>query len=124
MRDVRRIALTIASGQALSDAADLSGVSVVGIETPAAWTAAGIGFLSSEDGAADRQVYREDTSQAFAEYEIPAAQVPTGEAVVLPLDPALFLHARYLKARSQTSGSATNQGAARTLYLLVRDLGE
>lgn len=124
MRDVYAIDLTISSGQSLSDAANLRGVVVVGIQTPGAWTAAGLGFLSSPDGTTYVQVQREDTSQAYAEYEVAAAQVPTSEAVAFPLDPALFLHARYLKVQSQTSGSGVNQGADRAIKLLVRDLGE
>ena len=127
MYDIRRIPVTIANGAALSGAADLTGMALVGIIMPSVWTLAGVGLLASWDGAAYAQVRDVDKTAAAPygtdEWELLAADVPTGESVYFPVDPALCLGANHVKVQSQTTGTPVNQGAARTVYLLVRDLG-
>lgn len=126
MNKVGVVNVTISSGASLSTAADTAGGTVVGVRIPSAWTAAGVGFHISDDGTTYRQALVVDTSAAppygLDELELLAADVPTGESVDIALNPAWFLQSRYVKVRSQTAGSAVNQGADRAVGLLIRDL--
>lgn len=110
-------AVTIANGAALSSAADLTayiqsgGKHVVGLIMPAAWTTANITMQASEDGTNFSDIHLQNgteytlTNSAAAQYIILTASDLAG--------------ANYLKVRSGTSGSPVNQGAARTLNLLI-----
>lgn len=127
MHKVGVVNVTIANNAALSGAADTAGGTVVGIRIPSAWTAAGVGFYTSTDGTNYQQLRVVDTSAAppygLDELELLAADVPTGESIDIALDPSWFICARYVKVQSQTAGTPVNQGAARTVGLLIRDLG-
>ncbi len=120
------INVTIANNAALSGAADTGGGTVVGIRIPSAWTAAGVGFFTSTDGTSYQQLRVVDTSAAppygTDELELLAADIPTAESIDISLDPSWFLCCRYVKVQSQTAGTPVNQGAARTVGLLVRNL--
>jgi hypothetical protein len=127
MLAVEKMDVTIANGAAISGAIQVADSNVVGLLLPAAWTAAGIAFHVSYDGTTYVQLMVEDKMAAppygLDEYEILAADVPIAESVYIPLDPAIFLGVLYLKVRSQTAGTPVNQGAARTLGVMVRNLG-
>jgi hypothetical protein len=119
--------LTIAITTAISDGADVRFCNVVGLLMPAAWTAAGVGFQVSYDGGTTyvplcAMDYTASPPYGLDEVEILAADVPTAESVMIVLDPNLFLCATHVKVTSQTAGVAVNQAAARTLYLMIRDM--
>jgi len=106
----------IASGEALSGVVDLSdcvgGVGLVKI--PAAWTSAGLGFQAAESADGTFVPLRD---QSGAIVEISGIQTAAAGWYKLPDE----LHgAMRVKLWSQTSGSNTNQGAARDLVIAVK----
>lgn len=112
--------LTIATNESLSgDSGDLRGLAVVGLWTPAAWTAAAITFTVSRD---DGSTFGDLFDYLLGEVAIPSGNIPTGAERRFGLDPRQFLGVRRLKLRSGVSGAAVNQAAARTLYLITRPL--
>jgi len=116
-------AVTIANTASLSNAIDLTktdGQTVVGIVIPAAWTAAGIAFKVSVDGATYVPLYDGRTPSAPVEYGFASGDVPTAEARAFALDPSVFAGFNYLKIVSGTNAAPVNQGAARTLYVQSR----
>lgn len=123
--------VVIANGAALSDAVDLWQQTLGGIIMPSAWTAAGLSF-QGHDG------------QGINEAGGGAGEPPTGssgwkdiydadgtELVALAdasrfitIAPDAFRPVRWLRVRSGTTGTPVNQGAARTLGLvLLTDTG-
>lgn len=126
LASVTNISVTIANGESLSGAASIERRNLVGLVVPTGWTAAGIGFMVSYDGGTTYvQLNITDHSTAPAgldEFEVLAADVPTGEAIFIALDPSVFLGATHVKVKSQTAGSAVNQTGAKTLYLVARDM--
>lgn len=109
--------VVIANGQAVSAAASLEGKAIVGVITPSAWSAAAISFQFSEDGTNFRPVY-----ERAGEVTIPSGSISTSERRWFVLDPTLFLGAKNAKVVSGTNGSTVNQGAARTVTLVVRPM--
>lgn len=121
---------TIANGASLSGAVDLfsSGTkedfdpTLAGIEMPAAWTSAKISFQVSTDGTTYGSLFKIDGS---TEYTIDVSGYTAASSSVVrsvPVEPQLFLGWRYVKIRSGEAASPVNQGAARSLILIVRDL--
>jgi hypothetical protein len=106
----------IANGASLSDAMEIGGLTPVGLWTPAAWTAAAISFLVSRDGSAWADAF----DDLGAEVSIPSASIPTNAARRFALNARLFLGVRFVQLRSGLTGSTVNQGAARSLVLVVR----
>lgn len=106
---------TIANGASQSNVVDLEGGALVGINMPAAWTAANLTFLSSEykDGTFD-PVY--DT--AGTEVTVTAAASRN-----INISPDGFRGMRYMKIRSGTSGTPVNQGAERIIVVLISERG-
>lgn len=102
---------TIAAGTALSDAVDLTGVVVSGIYMSGAWTTATLSFQASPDGNTWYEIYEAGSS----EYSASAAA-----STLIPLDVPTMWSVRYLKVRSGSSASPTNQAAERVLTLVVR----
>jgi hypothetical protein len=116
-------AVKIPINTALSNALDLSksdGQTVVGLVTPAAWTAADIAFKVSVDGVTYVPLYDARTPGTATEVTIASASVPTSAARGFALDPSVFAGYNYLKVVSGTNASGVNQGAERTLYLQTR----
>jgi hypothetical protein len=110
-----RIPVTIANGASLSGAAFIGGpergLSLLKITMPADWTAASLTFQSCDTVDGTYQNYyaadgTEVTVQAADDRDIGIAAQD-------------FAGVTYLKVRSGTSGAAVNQGAARTIYLVV-----
>lgn len=101
---------TIANGASLSGAIDLSTGKLARIAMPASWTAANLTFQASYDGATYNDLY----DQNGTEYTVTAA---ASRSILVPF--ADFIGIRYLKIRSGTSGAAVNQGADRTLNLVL-----
>lgn len=111
--------VTIANAASLSDASVLDLTrSLVGLITPAAWTAAPITFKVSMDDV----TYYPLMDDTGTEVIIPSASIPTGAAWACALDPADFIAWRYVKVQSGTNAANTNQGAARTIKLVFREV--
>ena len=105
---------TIASGQSLSAAIPLKGHTLVGIQMPAAWTAASITLqaCATESGTYG-DVYEADGTEL--EFTVSA-----GQHIILSA--AQMISIKNVKVRSGTSGTPVNQGAERSITLLVRDV--
>lgn len=106
-------AVTIASGQSLTDAIVLGGRVLVGVVMPASWTAASLTFQASIDGSTWVNVYDSEGTEV-------SATAGAGTYVAFA-NPILFAGVNRMKVRSGTSGTAVNQGAERTLYLMLGD---
>lgn len=103
--------VTIANGQSLSGAVDLSSYTLVGLVMPAAWTAAAITFQGSVDN-----VNFFDVCDQNAEINVGAA---AANKYIL-LSPATFVGLRYLKIQSGTNAVPVNQGQQTTITLVLR----
>lgn len=103
-------AATIANGASLSDAINLGDDIPVGLQMPAAWTAAVVTFAASYNGSTYVSVRKNDGT----EY---TATVAVDQQVAL--DPAIMAACQFLKVRSGTAASAVNQGAARVIQVLT-----
>ena len=103
---------TIANGASLSGALSLSGFRFVGVQMPAAWTAAVITFQASFDGTTYADLTFEGTEINYA----------AAASQYIAADPAKFAGIRYLKIRSGTSSAAVAQGAQRLLSAVTRPL--
>jgi hypothetical protein len=105
----QRLTATIANGAALSDAVELGAYEPLAVVMPAAWTAAGLSFQASFDGA------------AYVDVHDAAGELTTaaGASRAIALDPDKFLGARKLKIRSGTAAAAVNQLAERKLTVIV-----
>ncbi len=109
------VPVTIANGTALSAEVDLGGAVLVGIQMPAAWTAANLTFQAAEKaGGTFNNVYND----AGTELTVTAAAARH----ILLASPYALAGMRYLKVRSGTSGVPVNQAADRAMFLLVKYL--
>lgn len=102
--------VVIANGASLSGAVEIGAGTLVGIQLPTL-TSAAISFQGSFDGVTYAEVL-DASSQAV---EITAS---TGASYLQA--PADLHGVPFLKVRSGTSGSPVNQGAARTISLIVK----
>jgi hypothetical protein len=111
------IDVTIANNESLSSAAWIWRNNHLGtvaaIVMPADWTAADLTFQASVDNSTYWNVYDADDAEVT---------VQAAEDRHIILDPADFAGCPYLKVRSGTSGAAVNQGAARTIQLVLREV--
>lgn len=111
---LRQLTATIANGASLSDVVelpDVAGFYVMGIQMPAAWTAASLTFQGSADGGAYGDVYDVDGTEVT---------VTTAAGRYITLDPATLAGLTFLKVRSGTAAAAVAQGAERKITLLLR----
>ena len=106
----------IANGASLSDTVELGdGVrQLVGIQMPAAWTAASLTFAVSFDGTTFVPLYWDG-----AEYTVAAAG-GAAASLGVSLEPSAFAGWPFVRVRSGTAASAVNQAAERTLQVLTR----
>lgn len=109
---------TIANGGSLSAAVDLGPERLVGLITPAAWTAAAITFDVSSDGSTYAPLY----DSAGVEVSIPSASIAINAARAFTLDAATFAAWQYVKVRSGVNGAAVAQGAERFVTLVSRSV--
>ena len=107
-------ALTIANGASLSGEIDLEGFKNFAIEMPAAWTAANLTFQAASASGGTFQNVHDDAGTEVV-VTAAAARVIGMDAVKRELA-AL----RFIKIRSGTTGTPVNQGAARTLTLILK----
>lgn len=101
---------SIANAASLSSAIDLGNAKLVGIQMPAAWTAASLTFQGSWDGVTYADIYDNATERT---YTVAASRF-------LALNVGDWVGIRYIKVRSGTSGTPVNQGAARSITLLAQ----
>lgn len=106
--------VTIDSGEALSNAINVDGMSVLGVRTEGSWTAAGIGFKTAPT---EGGTYKEATDSTDALLEIAVADLANAS---YSLNPNASLGWSWVKVWSQTGGVNVNQGADRTLVLTCR----
>ncbi|MBM3744170.1 MAG: hypothetical protein FJW34_00060 [Acidobacteria bacterium] len=109
---LHKITATIALGESLSGAVFIGGeFSLIAIEYPAAWDAAGIAFQVSLDGS-NWHILRDDAGTELTN------TVTAGQ--FREVDSSQFKSAIWLKIRSGTSSVPVAQTAARTLILHAR----
>lgn len=101
---------SIANGAALSGAVNVSDYESGVVLMPAAWTAASIGFQVSGDNSTYYPLY--DEGGTLVEMTV---AVDKGYQI-----PAEVFCSKWVKLWSETSGSGVNQGAARTLKLILK----
>ena len=110
---------TIANNASLSDAMTLgSNRTLVGVITPSTWTAAAITFKVSMDDV----TYYPLMDSTGTEVIIPSASIPTGAAWACALDPRNFVGWKYVKIQSGTNASNVNQGGARSVIVVLREV--
>ena len=108
--------VAIANGESLSGTVDLGAGArqLVGVQMPAAWTAASLTFAVSHDGTTFVPLYWDG-----AEYTVLAAG-GAAASLGVSLEPSAFAGWPYVRVRSGTAGTPVNQGAERTLQVLTR----
>lgn len=110
---------TIASGASLSGAVDLGAFRVVGVIMPAAWTAAGVTFECAAElavtGGNDPTVFVPVCDSAGTQFALTAA---ASKFIAVP---DLFQCSSTIKVRSGTTAVGVNQGADRTIVLILAD---
>ncbi len=102
------VTATIANGASVSGVIDLGKAVLVGLQMPAAWTAANLTLLGSLDGVN----YCDVKDRLGIEYQITATS-----SLVVPIAASELPLLRYLKLRSGTSAVPVNQGAARNIIV-------
>lgn len=116
-RGLKELTVTIANGEAVSTAVDFRNYGGGVLIMPAAWTTADLGFkvCGSSDGTF---VKLADRSNSYGtDVSIDAA----AESTAYPL-PAFIFGAPYFKLWSHDgSGGDTNQDAARTITLFLKE---
>ena len=104
--------VTIASGASTSEWIAPQGKALIGIQMPAAWTAAKIAINAGVSPNSLGQVYDNAGNRA-------AVTVAASEFIAIPLDSAVF--APYLSLSSvDGSGNPVNQGQDAVIILLLR----
>jgi len=110
LRTGETTSVVIANGAALSSSIDMSGSSGLGIFMPAAWTAAEIAFQVSHDGTTYYPLH--DSDDALVEETVTVDNAYSCSVDLFPF--------RYVKLWSESAGSDENQGAARTIIVVVK----
>ena len=110
--DATRPTAMIANGTSLTPAIDLAEGRLHRIVMPASWTSAALTFKASPDGVTFYDVY-----DASGEYTISSSIAGASRSIVI--DPTIFYGMRYIQIRSGTTGTPVNQGADRTLTLII-----
>lgn len=109
-----KISVTIAAGASLSGASTLlpAGLSLLGIETDAAWDTNVVSFQKlGDDGSTWKNINSEDALGEFA-------TGPVVASTYTPLSLATFYGCKSLKVRSGTSASPANQVDATVVTLV------
>lgn len=106
--------VTIASGASLSDIIDLGAHKLCAILMPAAWTAANLTFQAA---ISPRGTFTDVYDDAGVEVAVTAA---TSRCIGLDATASELAALRFIKLRSGTAGVPVNQGAARTIYLILK----
>lgn len=115
----QRQTVTIANGASLSGEIDCAGLDVIGLVMPAAWTAADISFAvaSREDLAGNAETFLPLYDDAGTELTLEA---DASRFVALRPDISPLTRGPWrIKLRSGLVGAAVNQGAARTIGVIL-----
>lgn len=114
VNDITVVDAVIANGESTSGAISTAQRQIVGLQMPAAWTAAALTFVGSHDGTTYVPIHH-----AGAEYTILAAG---GAAASLGVSLAkeAFAPWPYVKIRSGVIGTYVNQLAERTIKVLTK----
>lgn len=117
----RTVSVTITNGTAVSGAIALQpNEMIVGIEIPAAWTAADIGFDLSQDGSTWFQVV--DSTRAAATSFFRFLNIAASTVVILPESEWLYPHGTSnlrLHSINSASNADVTQGADRICVVLI-----
>lgn len=111
------IPLKIAAGTALSNGAAIGDHVLVGIQMPAAWTAAAMTFQVSDDAGVTWVNLSDDTGA-----EVKLAANPTAGARIAILNLSPFVSVTFIKIRSGTGAAPVNQAADAVVGLVTRKL--
>lgn len=103
---------TIAAGASVSGDIAVGGKTIVGIYTPAVWTAADLTFQVSRDGTNWSSVRDAEGT------ELTLTGWTAGDYILIP--PGVFNGVDHIRLRSGTSGTPVNQGADRAFYIVTR----
>lgn len=109
--------VTIASGASLSASIYIGAGEPEAVEMPGAWDAAVLTFQASIDGTTFLDLY-DDAGNEVALAVQPNQHVAIGEGGAAKTEH--FRGVTYMKIRSGTAGAPVNQGAARTLTLVIK----
>ncbi|MGB1389984.1 MAG: hypothetical protein ACPG61_13970 [Paracoccaceae bacterium] len=105
--------ITIASGESLSAAINLNGRVIVGIIMPAAWTTAAITMQACDSlGGTYVDVYATGGAEL---------SITTAASRYVAVDPVNQYGINFAKIRSGTTGTPVNQGAERSIVLMIAD---
>jgi hypothetical protein len=104
---------TIASGQSLSEAIDLGGTTLVGIQMPGSWDAANLTLQAAANGSTFGNVFDAEGTEL---------EIAADASIFIHLDPAVMSPFAHVKLRSGTSGSPANQSGDRELTLVGRTI--
>ncbi len=117
-KQVRTVVIPTAA-DGLSPAVNLDEDTLVGLQMPAAWTTAAISFQSSVDGVTFGNVFDSAGTEAT---------IASGTALVdrfIPFTKDMvdtFRAIRHVKLRSGVAALAVQQGGARTIKLITRQI--
>lgn len=115
MKAFTTITTTIANAASLSGEISLDAWTLEAIIIPAAWTTASLTFQAAEaSGGTYNNIYDDGGNETTVAAAVDRYISLTG------VDKEALAAARWLKVRSGTSGSAVNQGAERTIRLVLR----
>lgn len=121
MSNQYRFDMTIASGAAVSDGVSIEKhpVDRLAVQVPAAWTAADIGFDVSQDDS----TYIPLKGATGSRLKITGVATGAAGVYIAPAETFLVDGYRYVRLASLDTGdeSAENQGAARSLVLVLLD---
>ncbi len=109
--------VTIANGESLSGALDITGMEVIALYQAASCEGAAFTFQGSPDGGATYADLQTDAAELSVVKSATAAQV-----IYLP-DAKRIKGPTHVKVRTGTSASATNQTGAQTVWVCLRELG-
>ena len=115
MERIKVLTVTIPNNGSLSESIDLGTTQLVGIQVPDPWTAAAITFQSSADNTANSYG---SVRLPSGELVIAAAEAAAGNIIGIDIHQTMAL--RFIKVQSGIVGTLVNQGAARTVKLIVR----
>lgn len=116
--DPERLTATIPNGAAVSAAVCVRG-RLVGIEIPSAWSAAAMTFQASVNGTTFIDIWDSALTATAAERTIASGNIPTAATRFLALSLNDWTAVNYLIVRSGTSAAPVNQGADRTIGLVL-----
>lgn len=112
-----RQVVTIGNGQSLSNAISLEDYALVGLMTPAVWTAAAITFAASDSQTGTyNPVYGDDGN----EVTIPSAAVVANRVIVNKTVLEQLAGLGWIKIRSGTSGAPVNQAQQSSIFLICK----